>query len=330
MADSQPTVRRYGIVIGVAVLMVTAGCAGFGTSGEQPTQTETNASTTQTTEQQTNGSDTGQTTTQSDTGQTTTQSDTDNGTSDGETRSAAASGRMAVVVDDERLDVSAASEANESSSFWVEDAGGTAEWQRTDEDVTLAEGLSKLGVNATENGIEYEGTTYRDTENDTNVAVRVNGESVDPEDYVLQQGDEVWVVAITHPLDQSVPGEHIDHDDLHVHGQVNMTVDGEDVNFSKPKYETPGHNQHFHFEGDSAPLWHAHSWSVTIEYGMSTLAGINVTEDSVTYDNTTYERSDPGTSFTIEVNGESVDPSTYVLKDGDQVTIEVETENGTS
>lgn len=327
MANSQSKVRRYGIVIGVAVLLVTAGCAGFGTSEEQPTQTETTtAPATQTTEQQT----TEQQTTESGTGQTTTQSDTDNGTSGGESRSAAASGAMAVVVDDERLDVAAAAETNESSAFWVEDADGTAEWQRTDEEVTLAEGLSKLGVNVTENGIEYEGTTYQDSEDNTSVAVRVNGESVDPEEYVLQQGDEVWVVAITHPLDQSVPGDHIDHDELHVHGQVDMTVDGEDVNFSEPKYETPGHNQHFHFEGDSAPLWHAHSWSVTLEYGMSTLAGINVTEDSVTYDNTTYERNDPGTSLTIEVNGESVDPSRYVLKDGDEVTIEVETENGTN
>lgn len=319
MADSQPSVKRYGIVIGVALLLVTAGCAGLGSSGDASGEETTTAAPTteQTTEQST---------------QTTAEATTQSGnetTTDDESRSAAASGEMAVVIDNERLDVPSVADTNESSAFWVEDDGGTAEWQRSDEDVTLAEGLSKLGVNVTEDGVAYEGTTYEDSEN-TSVAVRVNGESVDPDEYVLEEGDEVWVVAITHPIEEHVPGDHIGHDELHVHGYINMTVNGEEVNFDQDKYKQPGHSQHFHFEGDTAPLWHAHSWSVTLQYGMDTLTGISVTEDSVTYENTTYERSDSGTSLTIQVNGESVDPSTYVLKDGDKVTIEVESSNDSS
>lgn len=319
MAASLTNAKRYGIVIAVSLLLVTAGCSGAGSS---PDATPTNATTSASTTPASNAT-TAQSTTQQ-TEQSTTQTTTED-----DSRTAAAGGEMAVVIDDERLDVSEIASTNESSPFWVEDSGATATWQRTDADVTLAEGLETLGVTVTENGVAYDGTTYRDGADNTSVAVRVNGVSVDS-DYVLQEGDEVWVVAVTHPLDQPVPGDHIEHDELHVHGYINMTVDGEAVNFSQPKYKTPGHNQHFHFEGDTAPLWHAHSWSVTLGYAMDTLPGINVTEDSVTYDNTTYERGDAGTSLTVEVNGDVVDPSRYVLKDGDKVTIEVESSNSSS
>lgn len=320
MAASLSRVKRYGIVLAVAAMLATAGCAGVGSS---PDGTEANATTAaEPTSQQTE-----QATTQATTGDTQTTSADNESSTGNESRTVAASGEMAVVIDDQRLDLGEVADANESSPFWVDASGATATWQRTDADVTLAEALAKLGVNVTENGVAYEGTTYEDSGN-TSVAVRVNGNSVDADEYVLQQGDEIWVVAITQPLEETPAGDHIDHDDLHVHGYINMTVNGEEVNFSQSKYKTPGHNQYFHFEGHTAPLWHAHAWGVQLGYAMGTLPGINVTEDSVTYENTTYERSDAGTSITIQVNGEPVDPSTYVLKDGDKVTIEVESSNG--
>lgn len=321
MAASLSTAKRYGIVLAVALMLVTAGCAGVGSSPDDGA-TNTTTGVSQTTQQSTTQGTTDGTQTTSDTTQTT--SNATQTTSDGEnSRTAAASGEMAVVIDDQRLDLGEVAATNESSQFWVDASGGTATWQRTDAEVTLADGLARLGIDVTQNGLSYEGDTYENSEN-TSVAVRVNGNSVDPDEYVLEDGDEIWVVAITHPLEQKPAGDHIAHDDLHVHGHIDMTVNGEEVNFSQSKYKTPGHNQYFHFEGDSAPLWHAHAWGVQLGYAMSTLPGINVTEDSVTFDNTTYERSDDGTSITIQVNGEPVDPSTYVLKDGDTVTIEVE------
>lgn len=322
MAASLPNAKRCGIVIAVSLLLVTAGCSG----GSSPGEPSTNATTVAPTTAPASNATTVQPTTDT-TGEQANGTTDEPTTTDGESRTAAASGEIAVVVDDRRLDVSEASTANASSPFWIEDDSATAVWQRADANVTLAEGLATLGVTVTDDGLSYDGTTYRDAAENTSVAVRVNGDSVDADEYVLQQSDEVWVVAVTHPLDQSVPGTHIDHDELHVHGTIEMTVNGEAVNFSRPKYETPGHNQHFHFEGDTAPLWHAHSWSVTLGYAVDTLPGMDVTEDSVTYDNTTYERSDSGTSLTIAVNGDPVDPSTYVLKDGDEVTIEVESTN---
>lgn len=109
----------------------------------------------------------------------------------------------------------------------------------------------------------------------------------------------------------------------HYHGTIEMTVAGEQVDFSQQQYQLQA--DEFHFEGGDGERWHAHAPGVTLEYAMATL-GIEVTADSVTYEGTTYGDSDSGTTVVVEVNGESVDPAEYVLEDGDHVRIEVQTE----
>lgn len=107
----------------------------------------------------------------------------------------------------------------------------------------------------------------------------------------------------------------------HYHGPMNMTVDGERVDFSKQEYQQQA--VAFHFEGRNGDTWHVHAPGVTLEYGMATL-GIGVTDDSVTFEGTTYENSDEGTTVVVEVNGNDVDPADYVLRDGDSIHILVE------
>lgn len=311
MAASLPSINEFGTVFVVALLVVTAGCSGLPLG--------TAANTTSTTANPTTIAPTTQSTTTTSAEQTTTTA--------AEPRSVAASGEMAVVIDDRRLDPLSLADTNKSSEFWFDEESNSGEWQRTNASVTVAEALATMGIDVSANSISYDGTTYRDSASNTSVAVRVDGESVAPTEYVLKPGDQVWVVVITHPLDQSVPGDHIGSQALHVHGQIDMTINGEAVDFTKDKYQIPGHNAHFHFEGSSAK-WHAHSWSVTLSYAMGTLPGISVSEGSVTFNNTTYDRSDPGTTITFEVNGEPVNPSRYVLKDGDKITITVTTEDG--
>lgn len=312
MAQSLSRLKRVGVVLAVAALLVTAGCQGSpgGTTTQTTEATQTTAAATTT---QAGGGGTTSGTTE----QTTTQGDQE--------QSVAASGEMAVVIDDERLDLAAAAESNDSASFWVGSSGTT--WERTDANVTLADALERVGVNASNGSVTYEGTTYTESTSNTTVVMRVDGEPVDPSEYVLQEGDQVWVEVLTHPVDQDVPGDHIPHDELHIHGDISFTVNGDSVDFTRDKYQNAGHSAHFHFEGGDA-YWHAHSWSVTLKYAMSTLQGINVTEDSVTYNGTTYERSNA--QITIQANGEPVDPSTYFLKDGDQITITVESEDESS
>lgn len=99
----------------------------------------------------------------------------------------------------------------------------------------------------------------------------------------------------------------------HEHGTINVTIDGQTVDFSQERYQvTEAGNSRFHFEGGTA-VWHKHATGVTLEYALG-VHGIEVSEDSVTVDGTTYRASDPGTEVVVQVNGESVDPSEYVVR----------------
>lgn len=99
----------------------------------------------------------------------------------------------------------------------------------------------------------------------------------------------------------------------HEHGTINVTIDGETLDFSRDRYQVgETGNRRLHFEGGTA-VWHKHATGITVEYALS-VHGIQVTEDSVTVDGTTYRASDPGTEVTVEVNGEPVDPSEYVIQ----------------
>jgi len=190
--------------------------------------------------------------------------------------------------------------------------------------VTLSDALSTLGIDATADTLRYQGRTYQDGTNNTTVDIRVNGKHVDPTSYTLANGDEVWVTVETPGMNRSTPGTYIDDSDQHIHGHLAFVVNGQAVNFSRPKYQND--DRFFHFEGGSGASWHAHSWSITLQYALSSLDGIQVSSDgsTVTYDGTTYRSSDPGTTITIEVNGNPVQPGSYYLKDWDHVRVEIQ------
>lgn len=111
---------------------------------------------------------------------------------------------------------------------------------------------------------------------------------------------------------------------VHDHGSIDVKIDGKQLDFSQDKYQVQA--DYFHFENGNGEKWHVHGKGVTLQYAMNTL-GINVTNSSITYDGTTYSDSNSGTTVTVTVNGEAVNPGTYVLKDGDRVRIIVETNN---
>jgi hypothetical protein len=110
----------------------------------------------------------------------------------------------------------------------------------------------------------------------------------------------------------------------HYHGPISMTVDGERVDFGQRKYQFT--DQRFHFENPGADppyRWHSHATGVTLGYGMEAI-GIPVTDDSVTYENTTYTDGE-NAQVSVQVNGNDVNPKKYVLKEGDRITITVQT-----
>lgn len=112
------------------------------------------------------------------------------------------------------------------------------------------------------------------------------------------------------PGDSDVAQTPYGLDTAHGHGLIDVTIDGQTLDFSRQRYQLE--DDAFHFEGGDGQVWHTHAQGVTLEYAMSTL-GIDVNSTSVTFDGETYSARDPNTEVAIEVNGNSVDPKTYVL-----------------
>lgn len=98
----------------------------------------------------------------------------------------------------------------------------------------------------------------------------------------------------------------------HFHGTIDVTIDGRQLDFSRPEFQRAAEYDAFHFEGGQGGVWHGHARHVTLEYAMATL-GIDVGERAVTFQGTTYRDGDSGTNVTVAVDGESVDPESYVL-----------------
>jgi len=97
---------------------------------------------------------------------------------------------------------------------------------------------------------------------------------------------------------------------IHEHGTINVTIEGDELDFSRAAFQNPREYPKFHFEGGDGEVWHAHAEGVTLQYAMWTL-GIGVSNDSVTYDGQTY--TEANATVIVEVNGEPVDPAEYVL-----------------
>ena len=102
-------------------------------------------------------------------------------------------GSIEMVVLGERVDFSRNEYQLRDNRFHFE-AGDGSQWHAHATGVTLDYAMSSLGFEVTRTSVTYEGTTYRDADEGYDVTVAVNGNRVDPEEYVLQEGDRVRVV----------------------------------------------------------------------------------------------------------------------------------------
>jgi hypothetical protein len=107
----------------------------------------------------------------------------------------------------------------------------------------------------------------------------------------------------------------------HYHGEMEMSVLGDEVDFSQSQYQQQ--DRRFHFEGGDGTQWHSHATSVTFGYGMNALGfDVSLSPNSITVDGETYtdgERYD----VVFEINSESVTDLEYVLQEGDSIRIVV-------
>jgi len=129
----------------------------------------------------------------------------------------------------------------------------------------------------------------------------------------------VYVIFFVGGGGAGAPGDLGQAGSTHEHGTIEMQVLGEEIDFSQGQYQQPREVPRFHFEAGNGDVWHKHATGVTLQWAMGTLPGIEVTADSVTYEGTTYEDSDPDYEVIVAVNGEPVDPSTHVLQGSSEV-----------
>ncbi|MDJ1433175.1 hypothetical protein [Halostagnicola sp. A-GB9-2] len=99
--------------------------------------------------------------------------------------------------------------------------------------------------------------------------------------------------------------------EIHEHGTIAISIDDDAVAFDDPQYIERDGCFHFH-DSDGAEVWHTHCEDVTIEYALETLE-MDVTTDQFVVDGETFTEGD-GDSVVVAVNGEAVDPQTYVLE----------------
>lgn len=267
----------------VTLLVVLAGCSGLSGSGTGPaddgTATETPMTATTT-----------------------------------ESPETALSGRMLVVVEGEDHHLDTGSE----SDFRFDDTNRHT-W-RASESMSLAAALETAGVQAENDSLTIDGRTYNESDDNTTITYRVAGTPIeDPSTYQLEDLNAAHEIVVRVDTDGQQPTERLfDQSHPHPHGQLDMAVEGESINFTQEKYTMT--SEAFHFHGDEeAARWHAHSLNVTVSAALSRFPGINVASDSVTYDGTMYRLDSTGN--TVTVNGEPVDPTTYVVKDGDNIQV---------
>lgn len=111
---------------------------------------------------------------------------------------------------------------------------------------------------------------------------------------------------------------------IHEHTTFDVTVDGESIDFSQSQYQVS--DGKVHFEGGNGDSLHLHARGVTIAYTLETL-GFTVTDngDTVEFEGTTYSTAD-GDTVQYEVNGDSVNATTYELQANDRINVVLETE----
>lgn len=109
-----------------------------------------------------------------------------------ETGSAHYHGSIAVIINDTPIDFSQSQYQFADQKFHFERGDGD-EWHAHASGITVEYALSTLDIGVTDNSVQYDGTRYTDGE-DTTVSIRVNGDPINPKEYVVQPGDEMQVV----------------------------------------------------------------------------------------------------------------------------------------
>jgi len=126
----------------------------------------------------------------------------------------------------------------------------------------------------------------------------------------------------------------------HWHGRLFFEIDGELVDFDRPKYyldtiedERPETVYfHFHDSAHGPNEWSNEKRIVTFQRALNLLPGIGYEQRDgahrVTYEGTTYDGSRTGTDVTVHRGTERIDPTTYEVRHDDNFWVRIRTASG--
>lgn len=101
-------------------------------------------------------------------------------------------GTITMRIDGERVSV-----AQQTGSPVFHFHGSQRQWHVEVQGVTLKQALKTVGVEISKTHVRYGGKMYRETTQNTSITYRVNGQSVVPSEYVLEDGDKIWIIINT-------------------------------------------------------------------------------------------------------------------------------------
>ncbi|SFC20815.1 hypothetical protein SAMN05444422_105277 [Halobiforma haloterrestris] len=121
--------------------------------------------------------------------------------------------------------------------------------------------------------------------------------------------------------------------DGHESGEIEVVVEGESIDFTADRFQAENAEDssvYFHFHEGHEP-WFMERKRVTFAEAIDLLPHFAYENADgnhvVTFDGTTYDERDDGTTIRFEIDGEAVDPTERKLYDGDELSLEIETED---
>jgi hypothetical protein len=118
----------------------------------------------------------------------------------------------------------------------------------------------------------------------------------------------------------------------HWHGAMYLEVDGERMNLSTETFVDDENREpfHFHTEKNNTNKWHLSEEAVTLGQGLNQVPKISYQKmgenTTLTVDGETYDSSDFNTNIAIQQRDVTIDPTQYMVKDGDIFWIMISTD----
>ncbi len=116
-------------------------------------------------------------------------------------------------------------------------------------------------------------------------------------------------------------------------GDIELVVDGSEFDLSQDRFQaehSQNHSLDFHLHEDSDNWYMEGVDPVTVAEGVDLLPYVEYAQEDgnreLYIDDEEYDNSDPDTEIEFFIDGEEVEPTEYVLEDGDSLLVDVTTE----